>query len=236
MKKTNFIGTNNKADRDKWLASTLGKLKNGSSVLDAGAGEQANKEFCTHLDYTSQDFSQYEGSGDGGALQTGTWDTSKIDIVSDITSIPVENASFDAILCSEVLEHVPYPALVFEEFFRILRSNGNLILTAPFCSLTHFSPYHFYSGFNSYFYEKVLADHGFEIIDIEPNGNYFEYLAQELRRVPTVSEKYSHKKLNPFHRIVVSLCLGLLNKVNQVPNNSHELLCFGYHIHARKKK
>ncbi|MDO9324535.1 MAG: methyltransferase domain-containing protein, partial [Methanoregula sp.] len=137
------------------------KIPPGSRILDAGAGEQQYKKFCTHLNYVSQDFAQYDGKGDGKALQTQKWETSNIDIVSDITTIPEPDTSFDAIMCIEVFEHLPEPIIAIKEFSRLLKPDGHLILTSPFCSLTHMAPYHFYPGYNRYFYEKHLADNGF---------------------------------------------------------------------------
>ena len=64
----------------------------------------------------------------------GSWDQTGLDIVGDITSIPEPDASFDAILCVEVLEHVPDPLAALRELGRLLKPNGQLILTAPFCS------------------------------------------------------------------------------------------------------
>ncbi|HET7402731.1 MAG TPA: hypothetical protein VFJ62_13135, partial [Usitatibacter sp.] len=90
----------NEDNRQRWLQSTLSSLPKGWRILDAGAGQLRNKRFCEHLQYVSQDFGQYDGKGDGTGLQTGGWDTSRIDIVSDITQIPQPDASFDAILCS----------------------------------------------------------------------------------------------------------------------------------------
>ena len=40
---------------------------------------------------------------------------------------------------------------------------------------------------------------GVETIELTPNGNFFEYMAQELRRVKNVSEKYTSKKLHYIH-------------------------------------
>ena len=185
------VGTLNLKTREDWLRSKLASIPSGSRILDAGAGEQQYKRFCSHLKYVSQDFAEYDGKGDGLGLQQAKWDYGKLDIVSDITRIPEPNESFDAVMCIEVFEHLPDPVDAIREFSRLLQNGGYLILTAPFCSLTHFAPYHFYSGFNRFFYERFLPEHGFLIKEIQANGNYFEYLAQEVRRIPWASEKYS---------------------------------------------
>jgi len=84
------------------------------------------------------------------------WDTSRIDIGSDITSIPESDESLDAILCTEVLEHVPEPTHALDEFKRLLKLGGLLILTAPSGSNVHMAPYHFCSGFSRYRCECLL--------------------------------------------------------------------------------
>lgn len=228
------IGLNNQSNRDIWLKNTLLKIPSGSRILDAGAGELKYKEYCSHLNYVSQDFAQYDGKGDNSGLQTQSWDNSKLDIISDITSIPELDCSFDAIMCIEVLEHVPDPVSALKELSRLLKKNGHLILTAPFCSLTHFAPYHFSTGFNKYFYQKILTENGFEIIDIESNGNYFEYIAQELRRLPEISLRYSAIRLTLFNRLMLRIMLKILDKMNKKDKASKELLCYGYHVFARK--
>ena len=53
----------------------------------------------------------------------------------DITAIPHPDASFDAILCNHVLEHVPEDQKAMGELFRVLRPGGWAILQVPF-SLT----------------------------------------------------------------------------------------------------
>ncbi|MFA6554497.1 MAG: methyltransferase domain-containing protein [Candidatus Paceibacterota bacterium] len=228
------IGTNNKTVRETWLKSTLEKIPKGLSILDAGAGELQYKKFCQHLKYTSQDFAKYDGRGNESALQPGSWDNSKLDIVSDIGSIPRPDKSFDTVMCVEVLEHIPYPNEAFKEFSRLLKSGGKLIITAPFCSLSHFTPYHFATGFNKYFYETVLKANGFKVLEIIPNGNYYEYIAQEIRRVPNIVSKYSNTKVSIFEKLSIKLMLRLLNKYNKKDIGSKELLCFGYHVLAQK--
>ena len=83
----------NQQNREIWLEEALKKIPTGSRILDAGAGELRYKEFCEHLNYVSQDFAQYNGEGDSKGLQTGTWDQTKLDIISDITEIQIGRAS-----------------------------------------------------------------------------------------------------------------------------------------------
>lgn len=227
------VGRKNDESRNNWVKNQLEKLPQGLTILDAGAGELRYKKYCGHLKYISQDFAQYDGRGDSAGLQTGYWDQSNIDIISDITSIPLDDESVDAILCTEVLEHVKESVSVIKEFSRLLKKNGYLILTAPFNSLTHFAPYHFTTGFNKYFYEEHLHDYGFKILEIHRNGNYFEYMAQELRRLPEVAKKYSGKNLI-ISRLFIKLLLIILGSLSRKDKGSDELLCYGYHILARK--
>jgi len=229
------IGSKNESLRMEWTEKALKNIPAGLKILDAGAGELKFKKFCSHLKYTSQDFGQYDGTGDKKGLQMKDWDNSKLDIVSDIINIPLPDKSFDAILCTEVLEHIPEPILAIKEFSRILKPGGNLILTAPFCSLTHFAPYHFYSGFNRYFFEKELKEFGFEIKEITPNGNFFSFIAQEIRRIPYVVENNSKKRVGIFSKMILFLTLMVLSKLDRNDKNSNEVLCFGYFILARKK-
>ncbi|HYH16768.1 MAG TPA: methyltransferase domain-containing protein [Flavisolibacter sp.] len=228
------VGTTNESARVAWIENTLKKIPAGLTLLDAGAGECQFKKFCGHLKYISQDFGQYDGSGNVG-LQTGSWDNTKLDIISDITAIPLPDFSVDAIMCTEVFEHIPDPVAAVKEFSRLVRPRGYVLITAPFASLTHFAPYHFASGLSRYFYEHHLVNNGFEIEELQLNGNYFEYLAQETRRVKGMALKYSGIKLNVLERAALHMVLPIFEKLSKKDKGSSELLCYGIHIFARKK-
>jgi ubiquinone/menaquinone biosynthesis C-methylase UbiE len=231
----NQTGQKNELCRVQWVEKALQSIPNGSRILDAGAGELQFKEMCAHLEYVSQDFAQYDGQGDRKGLQVGKWDQSKIDIVSDIVSIPQPDRAFDAIMCIEVFEHLPNPTLAIKEFSRLLKPGGFLIITAPFCSLTHFSPYHFYTGFNKYFYEEFLPENSFKILELSANGNFFEYLAQELRRLPEIADEYSHESLHKWEKLAIKIVLKSLERFSLKDTNSSDLLNFGYHVLAVKE-
>ena len=227
------VGTTNESERIKWIRNTLQKIPAGLTILDAGAGESQFKNFCGHLKYIAQDFGEYSGTGEVG-LQTGTWDNSKLDIVSDILSIPLPDHSVDAIMCTEVLEHIPDPPGAIKEFGRLVKPGGFLLITAPFASLTHFAPYHFASGLSRFFYEKHLPENGFEITELQLNGNFFEYVAQENRRIKSIAKKYAGKELNIFQRTIIHLNLQMLQTLSNRDKGSSELLCYGIHVLARK--
>jgi ubiquinone/menaquinone biosynthesis C-methylase UbiE len=228
------VGTTNEAARVQWIEETLRKIPEGLTILDAGAGESQFKKYCSHLKYIAQDFAQYDGTGDTG-LQTGTWDNSKLDIVSDIVSIPLPDHSVDAIMCTEVLEHIPDPVAAIKEFARLVKPGGYILITAPFASLTHFAPYHFASGLSRFFYEKHLPENNFTIKDLNLNGNFFEYVAQENRRIKRIADKYAGRKLNFIEKIIIHLNLYILQNLSKKDKGSSELLCYGIHVFAIKK-
>lgn len=230
-------GKSNLSNREKWLEKTLKKIPEGKKILDAGAGELKYKKFCGHLNYVSQDFGKYHGNNLDEGLQMESWDNSKLDVVSDIADMPIESVSFDSVMCVEVLEHLPKPTEAIKEFKRILKPGGKLIITSPFCSLTHFAPYYFSNGFSKYWFEEILSENGFKIIELEHNGNYFEYLAQEIRRMPKIEKKYTKKSILK-KRINYFVIKTLLKEISELSNDdqkSHELLCFGLHILAEKR-
>ena len=50
----------------------------------------------------------------------------------DIRKLPYPDESFDVVVCSEVLEHIPNPIEVLTEIKRVLKRHGTFISTVPF--------------------------------------------------------------------------------------------------------
>lgn len=67
-----------------------------------------------------------------------------IDVFGSVAQLPFRNDHFDAILCTEVLEHVNDPATTLREFWRVLAPGGHLVLSVPFLYHVHEQPYDFY--------------------------------------------------------------------------------------------
>lgn len=226
-----FYKNLNEENRQIWLKKRLSSLPQGARVLDAGAGELRNRPLCNHLAYISQDFCQYEGKGDSKGLQTGSWDTGRIDLVCDITTIPQPDAVFDAILCSEVLEHVPDPTKALDEFARLLKPGGKLILTAPFASLVHMAPYHYCSGFSRYWYEHHLTRCGFRIEELTPNGDWFSYCQQELMRLGSMARRYGDWSWPLAYGLGI---VGTLYFMVRGGRQANDVACFGWQCVAIK--
>lgn len=209
----------------------------GSKVLDLGAGKCPYKHLFSHSDYKTQDFTQYNGTADG--LLKDSWEYGTIDYVCDATVIPVADATFDVILCTEVLEHVPEPILVLKELSRLLKPGGYAFITAPLGSGLHQQPFHFYGGYTPHFYKKFLTDFGCEIKSIEPNGRFFALLSQEIERgVSLIRGAHLYSPFNPvywFLRLLKGRFIKgwLLYLDKAIPVDEFTV---GYHVTARKKQ
>jgi SAM-dependent methyltransferase len=171
----------NQRQRDRWVAKLAATVPAGARVLDVGAGTCPYRARFAHCDYRTHDFKRYEGEKLGGGSAYG-----HIDYASDITAIPAPDASFDVILCTEVLEHVPQPIEAVREMTRLLKPGGRLFLSAPLGSGRHQLPYHYYGGFTPEWYQDVARRLKLEVVSITPNGGFFRLMAQEMARAAGV--------------------------------------------------
>lgn len=206
------VGARSEANRDAWVRLQLANISAGKRLLDAGAGQGRYRTFCAHLTYLAQDFARYDGKGDGTGLHTGRWDQSGLDVISDITAIPLPDAWFDAVLCTEVLEHVLDPVAALGELARVLKPGGMLILTAPFASMIHFAPFHYTSGFSRYFYRSHLPALGFDQVEITEDGNFYELAATFIRKVAQARENSAGKTITIIAAAILFLSLQMLER------------------------
>ena len=220
----------NQHERDDFVVSELAKIQAGKLLLDAGCGSQRYRANCSHLSYKAQDFGQYTTDlkkmlgNDGVGGEVG-YRYGALDYVGDIWDIRERDQTFDAILCTEVFEHIPHPIATIKEFSRLLKQDGKLILTAPSNCLRHMDPYFFYSGLTDRWYEKFLGENGLKVESITAVGDYYSWLMVEMARTATS------------HSIIAKLALApafLYFCGKKKTQTSVDTLCMGYHVVATK--
>lgn len=94
------------------------------------------------------------------------------DTVTDAEYLPFGSGVFDAVICSELLEHVFSPGKVLEEVSRVLKPGGNIIACAPFMVGIHGDPYD-YGRYTDSYWRRMLDELGYESITIHSQGGIY---------------------------------------------------------------
>jgi ubiquinone/menaquinone biosynthesis C-methylase UbiE len=153
------------------------KLKPGSHVLDAGCGSGRHLRALAKLpdlkivgiDRNAKDVAEaltaLKNMPD--ALSSDYRVTQ-----ADINALPFDDAAFDCVICSEVLEHIPEHEKALSELVRVLKPQGQLVVSVPryfserICWLIS-SEYHSNEGGHIRIYKKtklkeMLTKYGFQ--------------------------------------------------------------------------
>jgi SAM-dependent methyltransferase len=92
-----------------------------------------------------------------------------VDILCEATDIPLPSESFDTAFSSQTLEHVADHKTLLRESFRLLRSGGHLIASAPMYWPLHEEP-HDYFRFTKYGLRYLLEEAGYVDVELRANG------------------------------------------------------------------
>ena len=104
---------------------------------------------------------------------------SKVDYFYDGKRLPFSDGSFDAIVCFEVFEHVFNIEEVFVEIYRVLKPNGQLLISIPFAWDEHEIPYDF-ARYTSFGINHILNKNSFEVIELNKTTTYILAVFQML--------------------------------------------------------
>ncbi len=218
------------ADQFPWERGTIlafmcaiaGELPAGARVLDVGAGDQPYRELFAHVDYVTSD---WENSVHPGARQ--------VDIVAPGDDPPVDEGSFDAVISTQVLEHVAEPGDVAAELFRVLRPDGRLYMTVPLAWEEHEAPYDFFR-YTRFGLAHVLTGAGFDAIDVEPRNDAYTTIAQLLRNTADITSR-EPDGLEPQRRLANGSLAHLADLVASYrPLDTAWILPLGYHARATR--
>ncbi len=123
------------------------------------------------------------------------------DVQADAAHIPLKDSCFDAVICSELLEHVPDPRPVLYEAHRVLRDAGKLIICTPFLYRIHGDPDDF-GRYTDHYWLRALQQAGFQCVIVEPQGLFFSVVADFFKQY--VNEVGVRKPFGRMSRWLVS--------------------------------
>jgi SAM-dependent methyltransferase len=124
-------------------------------------------------------------------------DRSQPDVVGSATDIPLDSASFDTVVCTEVLEHVPDPSLALREMHRVLRPGGHLILSTPMYWPRHEAPYDYFR----YPYDGLLhlvKASGLELVVLFNRGRSYAFVGQIIQQTQPIAAASVNWLINRF--------------------------------------
>lgn len=136
-------------------------VKLSGVMLDFGCGTKPYKKYFSNVsDYIGVDIKL-----DGFEERQ-----KHVDFFYDGKNIPFEDGNFDSILCTEVLEHVFNIGELLNEFNRVLKKGGTMLVTTPFMWEEHEMPYDF-ARYTTPALRNLYKQNGFEVVNHYKTGN-----------------------------------------------------------------
>ncbi len=136
-------------------------------MLDFGCGSKPYRSLFQVDEYIGLD---YENPGH-------SHENEQIDVFYDGAKIPFPDAVFNAVLATEVFEHVFNLDKNLQEIHRVMKPGGRLLLSVPFVFMEHEIP-HDFARYSSFGMRNLLERNGFKVECIDKTSNYVDVLGQ----------------------------------------------------------
>jgi SAM-dependent methyltransferase len=160
-----------------------------------------------------------------------------IAIVGDARALPIRDAVFDIVLCTEMLEHVPEPQVAIDEMRRVLKPGGTLLLTTRFLFPIHDAP-HDYFRFTKYGLRHLVRQ--FEILELQEETDTVRTLAVLVQRIGMQTQTPAVPQLRAIWllaaRFIPALSFLIRDEFGDVRRRIPErgIMASGYHLACRK--
>lgn len=143
------------------------QIKNHSKILsgnllDVGCGAGPYKQYFTQSNYIGLDYPNYDKD---------IPPNNALNIAGNVMFLPFKDGSFDGLICTQVLEHVPKPWEAVVQMGRVLKPGGKLLLTVPFFYPLHDEPYDYFR-FTSHGVGQLISEAGFKILESIPQKGF----------------------------------------------------------------
>jgi SAM-dependent methyltransferase len=160
-----------------------------------------------------------------------------VQVIGDAQALGIRDASFDVVLCTEVLEHLPDPQRAIDEMYRVLVPGGQLLLTTRFLFPIHDAP-HDYFRFTKYGLRHLLGR--FEITELQEETDAVGTLAVLLQRLGMQAETLHRTPFRAVWLVWAQMVRPFSFLITQEYGDSRRLqrergiMTSGYHVACRK--
>lgn len=206
------------------LRSFLEKHKTDQKILEIGGGDTSSNHLYTDL-FPNRHTIDIDPAR-------------KPDTVGDAHALPFDDASFDFILCTEVLEHLHTPQKAIDEMNRVLRPGGTLVLTTRFVYPIHDAP-HDYFRYTKYGLKHLFRNWNIEILNEESLS--FSTIGALLQRIGFQTRVKGGRVTKGLIYFFAYLCTLLDSFIKseygdiQKSKEEEGILTTGYHLVAKKR-
>jgi SAM-dependent methyltransferase len=147
----------------RWLREE-GRLRQGARVLDVGCGEKPYRELFDASEYVGVDAAENAAA----------------DLHGRAEELPVPDASFDVVLCLQVLEHVEEPARAVRELHRATAPGGRVLAATHGVQVYHPNPDDLWRWTHAGL-QRLFAENGdWSSLDVRPGAGTAACLAMLL--------------------------------------------------------
>ena len=160
-----------------------------------------------------------------------------VQVIGDAQALGICDASFDVVLCTEVLEHLPEPQRAIDEMYRVLVPGGQLLLTTRFLFPIHDAP-HDYFRFTKYGLRHLLRR--FDITELQEETDAVGTLAVLLQRLGMQAETLHRTPFRALWLLWAQMIRPFSFLITQEYGDSRRLqreqgiMTSGYHVACRK--
>jgi len=160
-----------------------------------------------------------------------------VQVIGDAQALGILDETFDVVLCTEVLEHIPDPQRAIDEIYRVLAPGGQLLLTTRVLFPIHDAP-HDYFRFTKYGLRHLLRR--FEILELHEETDAVGTLAVLLQRLGMQAETLHRTPLRAIWLVWAQMVRPFSFLITAEYGDSRRLrheqgiMTSGYHVACRK--